>query len=89
VVNIFEGGKTPFVSADELGNLGFKLAIYPSQTHRSAIWAVRETLAAMRGSGSSAAVLGQMVSFADREVAVRTALWNALDQRYGVPEEAQ
>jgi len=86
VVNIFEGGKTPFVPAAQLGDWGFKLAIYPSQAHRSAIWAIGETLKAMKKDGSSAAVAGQMVSFAEREVIVRTSRWNELEQRYAVPE---
>ena len=86
VVNMFEGGKTPFVPAAELDQWGFKLAIYPSQTHRSTIWAIRRTLQAMKGDGSTATVADQMVSFAEREKAVRAARWNDLEQRYAGSE---
>ena len=37
LVNVFEGGKTPMVPASELEAMGFRLGIYPSQTHRAAI----------------------------------------------------
>ena len=89
VANIFEGGKTPFVPAGDLESWGFRLAIYPSQTQRSAIWAMRETLHAMKAAGSSAGVADQMISFAERERVVRTAEWLELDARYagaGAPE---
>src|SRR5436305_5219449 len=37
LVNVFEGGKTPMLNARELEEMGFRLGIYPSQTHRAAI----------------------------------------------------
>src|SRR5438094_8745484 len=37
LVNVFEGGKTPMLGAKELEEMGFRLGIYPSQTHRAAI----------------------------------------------------
>src|SRR5206468_9318009 len=37
LVNVFEGGKTPMVPANQLEAMGFRLGIYPSQTHRAAI----------------------------------------------------
>lgn len=82
MANIFEGGKTPFASAAQLESWGFRIAIYPSQTHRAAIWAMRSTLEAMKGTGSSEAVSEQMVSFAEREGVVRTASWVERDERY-------
>src|ERR687883_729815 len=41
LVNVFEGGKTPMLGADELQSMGFRLGIYPSQTHRAAIRAAQ------------------------------------------------
>src|SRR6201996_1075027 len=46
LVNVFEGGKTPMISAAELEEMGFRLGIYPSQTHRAAIRAAQRVLAA-------------------------------------------
>ena len=44
LVNVFEGGKTPMLSASELEGMGFRLGIYPSQTHRAAIRAAQRVL---------------------------------------------
>jgi 2-methylisocitrate lyase-like PEP mutase family enzyme len=82
MVNIFEGGKTPFASALDLESWGYQLAIYPSQMQRSAVWAMCETLKTMKETGSSAAVASRMISFADREQIVRTPKWLELDRRY-------
>src|SRR5260370_4595157 len=48
LVNVFEGGKTPMVPASELEAMGFRLGIYPSQTHRAAIRAAQTMLAALK-----------------------------------------
>lgn len=82
LVNMFEGGKTPFATAEDLQSWGFTVAIYPSQTHRAAIWAMRRTLESMKGTGSTAAVSDQMVTFAERENVVGTATWIESDKRY-------
>lgn len=83
MANIFEGGKTPFVPAAELQSWGYRLAIYPSQTQRAAIRAMRATLDAMRGTGSTASVGERMISFAEREEIVGTASWLKLQAEYG------
>ena len=51
LVNVFEGGKTPMVPASELEAMGFRLGIYPSQTHRAAIRAAQRVLAALKEDG--------------------------------------
>src|SRR5579863_9510230 len=48
LVNVFEGGKTPMLGAGELEGMGFRLGIYPSQTHRAAIRAAQRVLEAMK-----------------------------------------
>src|SRR5215472_16267593 len=49
LVNVFEGGKTPMVPASALEEMGFRLGIYPSQTHRAAIRAAQKVLAILKG----------------------------------------
>ena len=49
LVNIFEGGKTPVVRADELEAMEYRLGIYPSQTQRvGGVRAVQRVLQVMR-----------------------------------------
>ena len=41
LVNVFEGGKTPMLPRTNCKAMGFRLGIYPSQTHRAAIRAAQ------------------------------------------------
>src|SRR5436305_9973385 len=73
LVNVFEGGKTPMLGAEELEAMGFRLGIYPSQTHRAAIRAAQRVLAAMKRDGDTRAIATELATFQEREDAVRTA----------------
>jgi 2-methylisocitrate lyase-like PEP mutase family enzyme len=82
LVNVFEGGKTPMLAASELGEMGFRLGIYPSQTHRAAIRAAQRVLAVLKEDGHVRRVEGDLCTFQEREVAVGTAAWRALEEKY-------
>src|SRR5215468_6949363 len=82
LVNVFEGGKTPMLPARELETMGFRLGIYPSQTHRAAIRAAQRVLAALKEDGDTSRVEGDMASFQEREEAVGTSRWRALEEKY-------
>ena len=82
LVNVFEGGKTLMLPASELGAMGFRLGIYPSQTHRAAIRAVQTVLAALKEDGDTRRVERDLATFQEREDAVGTARWRALEEKY-------
>jgi 2-methylisocitrate lyase-like PEP mutase family enzyme len=82
LVNVFEGGKTPMVPASELEAMGFRLGIYPSQTHRAAIRAAQKVLAALKEDGDTRRIEGDLATFQEREDAVGTARWGALEEKY-------
>src|ERR1700731_3216044 len=82
LVNVFEGGKTPMLGAKELEEMGFRLGIYPSQTHRAAIRAAQRVLTAMKRDGDTSAVEAELATFQDREDAVGTAAWRKLEEKY-------
>ena len=82
LVNVFEGGKTPMLGAEELEAMGFRLGIYPSQTHRAAIRAAQRVLAAMKRDGDTRAIETELATFQEREDAVGTAAWRALEDKY-------
>jgi len=82
LVNVFEGGKTPMLGAVELGQMGFRLGIYPSQTHRAAIRAAQQVLAAMKRDGDTRAIETELATFQEREDAVGTAQWRTLEEKY-------
>jgi 2-methylisocitrate lyase-like PEP mutase family enzyme len=82
LVNVFEGGKTPMVPAHELEAMGFRLGIYPSQTHRAAIRAAQRVLAVLKEDGDTRRIEGELATFQEREEAVGTAYWRALEEKY-------
>jgi 2-methylisocitrate lyase-like PEP mutase family enzyme len=82
LVNVFEGGKTPMLPANELEAMGFRLGIYPSQTHRAAIRAAQRVLAALKEDGDISRLEGELATFQEREDAVGTDRWRALEEKY-------
>src|ERR1700740_3449827 len=82
LANVFEGGKTPMLPARELDAMGFRLGIYPSQTHRAAIRAAQRALAALKEDGDTRRIEGELATFQEREDAVGTAHWRALEEKY-------
>jgi 2-methylisocitrate lyase-like PEP mutase family enzyme len=83
LVNVFEGGKTPVLRAAELQAMGFRLGIYPSQTQRAAIRAAQRVLRVMReDGGDTRRIDADLATFQEREEAVGTADWRALEARY-------
>jgi 2-methylisocitrate lyase-like PEP mutase family enzyme len=82
VANVFEGGKTPALSARELESMGYRLGIYPSQTHRAAIAAAIRLLATLKRDGNTVAIESELATFNERESAVNTPNWRAIENRY-------
>ncbi len=82
LVNIFEGGKTPVLPARELEAMGYRIGIYPSQTHRAAIAAAKRVLAVLKRDGDTAAIEGELATFNDREEAVNARRWRELETKY-------
>jgi 2-methylisocitrate lyase-like PEP mutase family enzyme len=82
LVNVFEGGKTPMLAASELEEMGFRLGIYPSQTHRAAIRAAQRVLAVLKEDGHTTRIEGELCTFQEREAAVDTATWRELEEKY-------
>ena len=82
MANIFEGGKTPPLPRSELEAMGYRIGIYPSQTHRAAIAAAKKVLAVLQRDGDTAAIESELATFMDREDAVNSAGWRAIEQRY-------
>lgn len=82
LANIFEGGKTPTLPAKELEAMGYRIGIYPSQTHRAAIAAAKRVLAVLKRDGDTVAIEAELATFNDREDAVNARHWRELETRY-------
>ena len=80
-------GKTPDLPADELGRLGFKLAIYPNWIILAAIPAMRAMLRELKAKGSIAEIRGKVADFKEFTEIAGLPEIQALEARYGVPED--
>ena len=63
VANMVEYGKTPLLSADELGELGFSLVLFPGSVTRTVTRAAQDTLDELARTGTTAGRLDTMATF--------------------------
>jgi len=63
LANMVEGGKTPLHSAAELGQLGYKLVIFPGAMLRTLSRAGAEYLAVLKRDGTTAGIMDRMFDF--------------------------
>lgn len=87
--NMATSGKTPFLSRDEIEKLGFRLIIYPNWLLLSAAEAARETLRVMKEEESIASVAPRVMNFRQFFDTVRMKEVQALEARYGTPEDSR
>lgn len=84
VANMVEGGKTPLLSAAELGALGFSMVLFANAALRVAQRAVTEVLAELRATGSTSAFLDRMATWEERQGAVDKPHFDVLEQKYSI-----
>jgi 2-methylisocitrate lyase-like PEP mutase family enzyme len=85
--NMAASGKTPDLPADELGRLGFKLAIYPNWIILAAIPAMQAMLRELKAKGSIADIRGKVADFKQFTEIAGLPEIQQLEERYGVPED--
>ena len=56
LVNVFKGGKTPMLPVERLQQMGYRIAIYPSETQRAGIYAMRAALGLLKREGTTEAM---------------------------------
>lgn len=83
MINMFRGGRTPFVPAQRLGELGYALVIVPSDLQRAVIGTMARVLEAIRADGDSGAVADLLSPLPARDEAVEHDDWLAWADRYG------
>jgi 2-methylisocitrate lyase-like PEP mutase family enzyme len=81
MVNMFKGGKTPLLPASRLEKMGYRIAIFPSDTQRAAIYSMKEALAVLKRDGSTAAIDNRLTSFKERDRLVGLEEWEKLERR--------
>jgi 2-methylisocitrate lyase-like PEP mutase family enzyme len=65
VVNMVEGGKTPFLPARDLEELGFRVAIYPVTNVLAATYQMKKALKILRDTGTTQGAWNEMLPFGE------------------------
>jgi 2-methylisocitrate lyase-like PEP mutase family enzyme len=82
-----EGGRTPVLSAAELGALGYRIVLFANTALRIGAAAVREALGELRVTGDARPLVGRMLSWEDRQALVGLDEIEALEQRYRTEDD--
>lgn len=83
IVNLVVGGKTPIMSVDELGEMGFSLVLYANVALQSAVLGMQTALGQLKETGTMDEN-GPVASFLERQRMVRKDLFDDLEERYAV-----
>jgi 2-methylisocitrate lyase-like PEP mutase family enzyme len=82
LVNVFKGGKTPMLPMQRLEQMGYRIAIYPSETQRAAIHAMRTALNTLKREGTTESIDAALTTFKDRDKVVGLDEWNKIERDY-------
>ena len=82
LVNVFKGGKTPMLPMQRLEQMGYRIAIYPSETQRAAIQAMRTTLATLKREGTTESIDATLTTFKERDRVVGLDDWQKLERQF-------
>lgn len=82
MLNLVEGGKTPLVKTDALGEKGYVMALYANAALRAAQRAVTSVMTTLRESGSTTSVIDSLASWEERQEMVGKTHFDLLEQKY-------
>lgn len=85
--NMASSGKTPFLAAEEIEQLGFRVVIYPNLIMRAQIHAAQTVLRALKSTGDMKPVLDKLSGWEERYELLRLPEIQAFEARYGVDEK--
>jgi 2-methylisocitrate lyase-like PEP mutase family enzyme len=82
LVNVFKGGKTPMLPVERLEKIGYRIAIYPSETQRAGIHAMRQALSLLKREGTTEAMDEALTTFKERDTIVGLNDWQELERKF-------
>ncbi len=86
LANMVEGGRTPYLPADELGRMGFKIALYPGTGFLSAARALQLAYGHLKTHGIGTGGEAPMLPFAEMNTLMGFPAVHAFEQRYGLAD---
>ncbi|HZA53429.1 MAG TPA: oxaloacetate decarboxylase [Candidatus Udaeobacter sp.] len=82
LVNVFKGGKTPMLPVERLQRMGYRIAIYPSETQRAALYAMTQALNLLNREGTTEAMDQALTTFKERDQIVGLDDWQQLERQF-------
>ncbi len=82
LVNVAESGRLGELTAAELGDIGFRIAIYPGLGRCAAGYGIREALKVLKHDGSTANARDRMLTFKEYNEALKLSEVEEWEQRY-------
>ena len=82
LINIVVGGKTPTLTAEELGKQGYSLVLYANAALQGAVLGMQKALSTLRRDGKLDEDPDLLAPFKERQRLVSKDLYDELEQRY-------
>ena len=82
LMNMVIGGKTPIVSAEELGQLGYGIVLYANAALQGAVAGMQKALTVLRDTRRIDEDPALVTPFAERQRLVHKQQWDALEKKY-------
>jgi 2-methylisocitrate lyase-like PEP mutase family enzyme len=82
LVNVFKGGKTPMLPVERLDKMGYRIAIYPSETQRAGIYAMRSALSTLKRDGTTESIDAALTTFKERDRVVDLDGWQKIERDF-------
>jgi len=82
LVNVFKGGKTPMLPVERLEKMGYHIAIYPSETQRAGIYAMRSALSTLKRDGTTESIDAALTTFKERDRVVDLDGWQKIERDF-------
>jgi 2-methylisocitrate lyase-like PEP mutase family enzyme len=82
LINIVVGGKTPTMTAEELGKQGYSLVLYANAALQGAVLGMQKALSTLRRDGKLDEDPNLLAPFKERQRLVSKDLYDELEQRY-------
>lgn len=84
LINIVVGGKTPTLSVDQLGGLGYGMVLYANAALQGAVLGMQKALGALKRDGCLDEDPQLLAPFLERQRLVGKSLYDNLESRYAV-----
>ena len=86
LANMVEGGRTPYLSTEELATMGFKIALYPGSGFLAAAQALKHCYGRLKSAGIATGGEAPLLAFSEMNQLMGFPAVHAFEQRYGMTD---